>query len=79
MAAADAERWDARYASGGREPTVARLPIALERAGAIAVADFPTSGTSLDVAAGLGAQTLWLAERACRCIHSTSPGRRRRR
>ncbi len=64
MVAADGERWDARYSDGKPEqPVEARLPIALGHADEAVLADFPTSGAALDVASGLGAQTLWLADR----------------
>ncbi|MEP4652079.1 MAG: methyltransferase domain-containing protein, partial [Ilumatobacter sp.] len=63
MAAADAERWDARYSGGTDRPAVAHVPIALERAGHAVLDQVPTGGTAVDVACGLGAQSLWLAHR----------------
>ena len=65
MSADDADRWDARHASGGRP--AARAPEALALAGlddAGALARSTGGGTrALDVACGTGAATLWLAER----------------
>ena len=66
MSSEDAERWDARYADRDGRPTRARMPIALEHADDSHLADFPTAGTALDIASGLGEQTLWLAERGLR-------------
>lgn len=63
MAVDDAARWDARYASRGDRPTRARMPIALGHADPSLLVDFPVEGTALDIASGLGEQTLWLAER----------------
>lgn len=60
MAAEDATRWDARYA--GRDTGVTPAP-----PDALVEADMvdrvPTSGRALDVACGLGAQTIWMAQR----------------
>lgn len=60
MAAADGDRWDARFAD--RDTDVAPAPPdALVDAGM--VDRVPTSGRALDVACGLGAQTIWMAQR----------------
>lgn len=60
MAVEDGERWDARYAD--REVDVAPAPpdVLIE---ADLVRRVPTRGRALDVACGLGAQTIWLAQR----------------
>lgn len=61
----DAERWDARHreaATATPQPPDALL----ERPDLVAL--IPTSGVALDVACGLGAQTLWLAGRGLRVI-----------
>jgi SAM-dependent methyltransferase len=50
---ADAERWDARYA--GRVPGEPSAPKGLEGVA------LPASGSCLDVACGLGEQSLWAA------------------
>lgn len=70
MAAEDAERWDARYRGRDDAPTTAQMPVALSHVDASVLSDFPTGGTALDVASGLGAQTLWLAERGLR-VHAS--------
>lgn len=56
----DAERWDARYRNAGR-PAPQPPDALIERPDLVAL--LPTSGTAIDVACGLGAQTLWLAGR----------------
>ena len=57
MTAADAERWDARYAD---QPLAdARRPDALTDELATRL---PSGGRALDVACGAGGQSLWLAE-----------------
>ena len=60
MAAEDRERWDARYADGalGIDPAP---PDAIVEARLID--HVPINGRALDVACGLGAQTIWLAHR----------------
>ncbi|MFK7917595.1 MAG: class I SAM-dependent methyltransferase [Ilumatobacter sp.] len=60
MSAEDAQRWDERYADSV-SADVALAPEALLDAGLIE--RVPTSGRALDVACGLGRQSLWLAER----------------
>jgi 2-polyprenyl-3-methyl-5-hydroxy-6-metoxy-1,4-benzoquinol methylase len=60
MVAADGERWDARYANRGLELEPAP-PDALVEAGLID--RVPTAGRALDVACGLGAQSIWMAQR----------------
>jgi SAM-dependent methyltransferase len=60
----DRERWDERYASASEdvEPTAPD--------GLVAVYDqVPAAGRALDVACGLGAQSLWAAERG---LHVTA-------
>ena len=59
MAAVDRERWDGRYA--GRELVEPVPPDALVAADLVDIV--PTSGRALDVACGLGAQSVWLARR----------------
>lgn len=59
MAASDAERWDQRYA--GRDPVEPSPPHVLVEAHLVDVV--PMSGRALDVACGLGAQSVWLAGR----------------
>ncbi len=60
MAAADGARWNARYAA--RDPGVTPAPPdALVDADMVGLV--PTSGRALDVACGLGAQTIWMAQR----------------
>ena len=60
MAAADGRRWDERYTP--TEPVTAGTP-----PDALVAADLvdivPTRGRALDVACGLGASSIWLAER----------------
>lgn len=59
MAAVDRERWNGRHAGRGVvEPTP---PDALIAADLVDIV--PTSGRALDVACGLGAQSVWLARR----------------
>jgi SAM-dependent methyltransferase len=60
MAAGDAERWDGRYRDGGAV-TKPVAPDALTSSGMVDLV--PTNGRALDVACGLGAQSLWLALR----------------
>ena len=61
----DAARWNARYLDA--DAPMPRPPDALvERADLASL--LPTTGTALDVACGLGAQTLWLAERGLRVV-----------
>ncbi len=60
MAIEDGERWDARYVDR-------RLELQPAPPDALATADLvdrvPTSGQALDVACGLGAQSIWMAQR----------------
>lgn len=63
MAEEDAARWDARYAGLDDRRVSAQMPIALMHADESVLAELPVSGAALDVGSGLGAQTLWLAER----------------
>jgi 2-polyprenyl-3-methyl-5-hydroxy-6-metoxy-1,4-benzoquinol methylase len=56
----DAVRWDDRYRDA--EPIDARPPDPLGDRADLA-ASIPTSGTAIDIACGLGAQSLWLAAR----------------
>jgi 2-polyprenyl-3-methyl-5-hydroxy-6-metoxy-1,4-benzoquinol methylase len=60
----DAVRWDDRYREAG--PIDARPPEPLDRVDL--EASIPTSGTAIDIACGLGAQSLWLAARGLRVI-----------
>ena len=64
MADEDRERWDERYASA---PEVVE-PSAPERIGVV-LDRIPVTGRALDVACGLGAQSLWAAERG---LHVTA-------
>mgnify|MGYP000002472352 CR=1 FL=1 len=60
MSVSDGRRWDDRYSSSD-VVTAGTPPDALADAG---LADIvPVTGRSLDVACGLGAQSIWLAER----------------
>lgn len=59
MTASDAERWDQRYAD--RDLPEPSPPDALVAAGLVDLV--PVSGLALDVACGLGAQSVWLALR----------------
>lgn len=59
----DAHRWDARYE--GRSAATASRPDALTDEIEALV---PTTGAALDVAAGAGAQSLWLARRGLSVI-----------
>lgn len=59
----DAARWDARYRDA--DPALATPPDVLQAQPDIAGL-VPTEGTALDVASGLGSQTLWLALRGLR-------------
>lgn len=61
----DAARWNARYRDADA-PTPRPPDVLVERADLAVL--LPTSGTALDVACGLGAQTLWLAERGLRTV-----------
>ena len=61
----DAVRWDDRYRDAG--PIDARPPEPLGDRVDLA-ASIPTSGTAIDIACGLGAQSLWLAARGLRVI-----------
>lgn len=60
MAHGDAARWDDRYRdrTGEIEPAAPDALVASERADLL-----PAAGRALDVACGLGAQSLWLAAR----------------
>lgn len=60
MAAADEAKWNERYSGRGVD-VLAAAPDALAEAGL--VDRVPTSGAALDVACGLGAQTIWMADR----------------
>lgn len=66
MSTEDAERWDARYANREAAPIEQRIPIALAHADPSVLEVFPTAGDGLDVASGLGSETLWLAHRGLR-------------
>lgn len=66
MSIEDAERWDARYANRQTGPVEPQIPVALDHAGPTVLDEFPKSGDALDVASGLGSQTLWLAHRGLR-------------
>ena len=56
----DAQRWDARHRDAG--PATPQAPDALvERPELVGL--LPTTGTAIEVACGLGSQTLWLAGR----------------
>jgi len=60
MAADDGTRWDARYADRDAHIT----PVAPDAVATAGLVDrIPTTGRALDVACGLGAQTIWLAQR----------------
>lgn len=59
MGTDDAMRWDARYA--GRPIAEPAVPDALVAADLVALV--PESGRALDIACGVGAQSLWLAAR----------------
>jgi SAM-dependent methyltransferase len=61
----DAVRWDDRYR--GAEPIEARPPEPLGDRVDLA-ASIPTGGTAIDIACGLGAQSLWLAARGLHVI-----------
>lgn len=61
----DAERWDARHRNAGA--TTPQPPDALVGRPDL-VALVPTTGTAIDVACGVGAQTLWLAGRGLRVV-----------
>jgi 2-polyprenyl-3-methyl-5-hydroxy-6-metoxy-1,4-benzoquinol methylase len=61
----DAVRWDDRYRDA--EPIDARPPEPLGDRVDLA-ASIPTSGTAIDIACGLGAQSLWLAARGLHVI-----------
>jgi SAM-dependent methyltransferase len=61
----DAVQWDDRYRGAG--PIDARPPEPLGDRVDLA-ASLPTSGTAIDIACGLGAQSLWLASRGLRVI-----------
>jgi SAM-dependent methyltransferase len=56
----DASRWDERYRDTDPVNPAAPEPLG-ERADLRAL--IPTAGTAIDIACGLGAQALWLAER----------------
>lgn len=58
----DRERWDRRWAELGPQQTGPRMPDVLAAHREL-LTDVPTAGTALDLACGLGAQTLWLAAR----------------
>jgi 2-polyprenyl-3-methyl-5-hydroxy-6-metoxy-1,4-benzoquinol methylase len=60
MAEGDADRWDRRYLEQ-TSAIVASAPDALIDGGLEQVV--PTAGRALDIACGLGAQSLWCAER----------------
>ncbi len=60
MATEDGTRWDARYADGDRAVAPAP-PDAVAAAGL--VDRIPATGRALDVACGLGPQTIWMAQR----------------
>jgi 2-polyprenyl-3-methyl-5-hydroxy-6-metoxy-1,4-benzoquinol methylase len=61
----DALRWNDRYREA--DPVGARPPEPFdERADLTSL--IPTAGTAIDIACGLGAQTLWLASRGLRVI-----------
>lgn len=66
MGVDDAARWDGRY-SDHATPVVPSPPDAF--ADAELIERVPTVGTALDIACGLGAQTVWLAQRG---LHVTS-------
>ena len=61
----DAERWDARHRNAG--PPTPQPPDALVARPDL-VPLLPTTGTAIDVACGVGAQTLWLAARGLRVV-----------
>ena len=61
----DAERWDARHRTTGT-PTPQPPDVLVGRPDLVAL--LPTAGSAIDVACGLGAQTLWLAERGLHVV-----------
>ena len=61
---ADRKRWDERWAAAPN--SVAATPPDVISAHPELLDVIPTAGLALDIACGLGAQTLWLAERGLR-------------
>lgn len=61
----DADRWNDRYRDA--PPVMALAPEPLDRRTDLR-ALIPTTGTAIDVACGLGAQSLWLAARGLQVI-----------
>jgi SAM-dependent methyltransferase len=61
----DALRWNDRYREAG--PVSARPPEPLEEREDL-TSLIPTAGTAIDIACGLGAQTLWLASRGLHVV-----------
>jgi 2-polyprenyl-3-methyl-5-hydroxy-6-metoxy-1,4-benzoquinol methylase len=61
----DALRWNDRYRTSG--PVSARPPEPLDERGDL-VSLIPTAGTAIDIACGLGAQTLWLASQGLHVV-----------
>jgi SAM-dependent methyltransferase len=64
VATADQQRWDDRYA--GRDLAEPTPPDALAAADLTGLV--PTTGHALDVACGLGAQSVWLAQRGLEVV-----------
>lgn len=60
MAAGDRSRWDVRYTSLGTPPDAAIGPPACY---STVAAEFPRTGTALDIACGQGGFAVWLAGR----------------
>ena len=60
----DRERWDERYAGRSDGPvTSPAAPEALALLDEALLARIPTAGLAVDIACGVGAQSLWLAQR----------------
>ena len=72
MVAADRERWDARYEERERDVVPAPPDALVDTELADRV---PTHGRALDVACGLGAQTIWMAGRGLAVVALDVSGR----
>jgi len=60
----DRKRWDERHAARSEGPVAApEAPEALALLDEAMLAQIPTAGLAVDIACGVGAQSLWLAQR----------------